>query len=121
MLPGDGDDTRSQYYHVFLVLDDKVYDFSQRGPKSDNLKTYLNHYLAPNGDYSENILLAGVIDRPKTIKVIKKSKVTLYKISKSEGIGEQIFTGNAMQIFNHSGATSGSKTSIRKALKKLTP
>lgn len=67
------------YFHVFLVIDNKVYDFSQAGAKIQSLYEYLNTSYFPKYK-TEPILMQGQIDKEKAFLNYANLEMNIYKI-----------------------------------------
>lgn len=96
------------YFHVFLVLDDYVYDFSGKEKSSLALTEYLESSYIPKSD-TKNIFIQGVLTREKVLRQFLNLQMNLYKLS--DFINEEIkldayYNAPFFELFKYAGIKS---------------
>jgi hypothetical protein len=88
------------YFHVFVVIDGKAYDFSQRDNEAFSLKDYLENSYLPNSE-TENIFFQGKLNRTKLLKKFNHMEMKIYPIEKYRtNLGPANYEGKYIELFN---------------------
>ncbi len=86
------------YFHVFLILDGYVYDFSNQSTKPLLLKKYLKSYI-PQGS-TEKIFIQGILTQKTELKKYKKMKMHFYELSSyKEDTSGRYYSGYFQELF----------------------
>lgn len=91
------------YFHVFAVLDGKVYDFSQSGPKVQELKEYLKTAFLPKSTTVPD-LFGSVLDKREVLNSYLNLKMELFTIEDYIGSGDLVptYSGKFYDLFEKS-------------------
>jgi hypothetical protein len=88
------------YFHVFAVIDGKAYDFSQRGPKAQRLKDYLNTAYIPKSK-TENIFFLGRYTKEKALKKYQNMEMNVYNAETyRRKTGDAKYSGVFIELFH---------------------
>ena len=87
------------YFHVFLVLNGKAYDFSQKGEDGIPLKDYLLNSYLPKSE-TKNIILQGRLTSEKLLKKYLNMEMNIYHLDDYvKSLGPVFYKGSFSELF----------------------
>jgi hypothetical protein len=88
------------YFHVFIIIDNKAYDFSQTGAKSLPLSEYLKLSYLPDSK-TKNIFFQGVMTKDKALKSFRNLEMNIYETEAyRKNLGPAKYQGVFIELFN---------------------